>query len=59
MLRDPWSSAGKVLRASARQTRLGAREFWAIFGPGGKLHPTALFESQVQRQPDSQWKQQA
>lgn len=46
LLRDPWTSLGKITRGSWRQTKAGAREFWAIFGPGGRLHPTALFESQ-------------
>jgi hypothetical protein len=47
LLRDPWTSGRKIVDGSWKQTKAGAREFWAIFGPGGRLHPAALFESQV------------
>lgn len=48
LLRDPWTSGRKIVDGGWKQTKAGAREFWAIFGPGGRLHPAALFESQVQ-----------
>jgi hypothetical protein len=51
LLRDPWTSGGKIARGSWKQTKAGAREFWDTFGPGGRLHPAALFESQVRATP--------
>ena len=47
ILRDPWGSTGKVLRASGHELMHATREFWALVRPGGKLHPTKLFESQA------------